>query len=188
MRRCSVKMLRSRSLLFAAAFVLIFSVGCTSASASSKPIVLFGNGIETVHFGQTEKTAISNLEKVLGKPTTSVRKTNICNVDAFLDWPTMTAYFFHRLFVGYSTSRPNRGFPKSANIMMAKGLRIGDTLAEARRTYGRDFRTSLAQGGSWFARTPSGMIDGFLTDEANRPDARIGTIEAGSVGCPALSP
>ncbi len=141
-----------------------------------------------MHFGQTEKTAISNLEKVLGKATPSVRKTNICNVDAFLDWPTITAYFFHQHFVGYGTSRPKRGFPKSANVMTAKGLRIGDTLPEARRIYGRAFRTSLAQGGSWFAKTPSGRLDGFLTDEANRADARIGTIEAGAVGCPALSP
>src|SRR5580658_5627618 len=77
-----------------------------------------------------------------------------------------------------------------ANMVTPAGLKIGDTLAQARRIYGADFRISLAQGGSWFVATSTGTLDGLLTDEVNESHAtpRIADIDAGSVGCPATSP
>ncbi len=46
---------------------------------------------------------------------------------------------------------------------------------------------SSAQGGSWLVRTRLGQIDGFLSD-VTKPNSRVLTIEAGHVGCPALTP
>jgi hypothetical protein len=61
------------------------------------------------------------------------------------------------------------------------GLRVGDTVARARRLYGPAFKTSAAQGGSWSA----GGLIGYLS----APNAgRIVSIDAGNVGCPALTP
>ncbi len=157
-------------------------------------ITLLGNGIGTARFGQPEATAIPNLDKALGSPkaTRPTQYYGNCSVDAFLEWPKITAYFFHNRFVGYSTGpvsgkRQPRSIP---DVATAAGLRVGDTLTTARQIYGHALRASLAQGGSWFARTPSGTLDGYLTNEANRtkPPPRIGTIEAGAVGCPAASP
>ena len=71
-----------------------------------------------------------------------------------------------------------------------KRLRVGDTVAIAERLYGSELRHSGEQGGAWFAKTPSGKVDGFLTGEPYRPApvARIAKIDGGSVGCPAMSP
>jgi hypothetical protein len=104
----------------------------------------------------------------------------------------MTAYFDHQRFVGFTTgslgARP--GYREMPNMVTPAGLKIGDTLAQARRIYGADFRTSLAQGGSWFVATSTGTLDGLLTDEVNESHATpgIADIDAGSVGCPATSP
>jgi hypothetical protein len=104
----------------------------------------------------------------------------------------MTAYFDHQRFVGYATGSLNglpgyRGIP---NASTSSGLKIGDTLAQAQRIYDGSLRTSQAQGGSWFAATSTGTLDGLLTNEVDgpRPTPRIADIDAGSVGCPAMSP
>ena len=113
-----------------------------------------------------------------------------CTIDAIEQWPSMTVYFFHRRFVGYSTLSPTGMLVAEPNVATAKGLRIDDSLAQARLIYGDELRTSLAQGGSWFAKTPQGTLDGYLTAEVNQksPAPRILSIEAGAVGCPAASP
>jgi hypothetical protein len=118
--------------------------------------------------------------------------SNNCTIDSYLQWSTMTAYFDHQRFVGYGTGSlvGGPGYRDIPNVTTAAGLRIGDTLAQARHIYGNAFRTSLAQGGSWFATTPSGTLSGNLTNEANEltPEPRIADLTAGSVGCPAMSP
>ena len=65
------------------------------------------------------------------------------------------------------------------------------TLARGQQVYGGAFHLSTAQGGSWSTRTAAGCIDGYAF---GNPDARparfvpVETIDAGNVGCPALSP
>jgi hypothetical protein len=155
--------------------------------------VVRGNGIGSAYFGQPESVAIPGLEHVLGslsdvEPTAS----NECVIDSFLQWPTMTAYFDHQKFVGYSTGslEGGPGYSDIPDAITKVGLRIGDTLAQTQALYGGDLRTSLAQGGSWFATTPTGTLAGLLTNEVNQrsPAPRIADITAGSVGCPAASP
>jgi hypothetical protein len=168
--------------------------GATGASAPALGhFVARGNGIGTAYFGQPESAAISSLEQVLGSLADAApTPANECTIDAFLRWPTMTAYFDRQLFVGYSTGSLDGGpgYRDIPNATTAAGLRIGDTLGRARRLYRRDLRTSVAQGGSWFATTPTGTLAGILTNEVDErtPAPRIADITAGSVGCPAASP
>jgi hypothetical protein len=166
--------------------------GATTLPGSG-PILLGGDGIGSAVFGQTESMAIANLEKVLGAPlSTEPTLSNNCTIDAYLRWSTMTFYFDHQRFVGYATGSliGGPGYRDIPNVITAGGLRIGDTLAQAQRIYGAALRTSPAQGGSWFAATPTGTLAGLFTTEVNEttPTPRIADITAGSVGCPAVSP
>jgi len=169
----------------------------SGASAASAPavghVVVRANGIGTAYFGQAESAAIRRLEAVLGPPLgPAPTPSNNCTIDSYLRWPTMTAYFDRQRFVGYGTGSllGGPGYRDIPNFTTATGLRIGDTLAQARRLYGSSLRTSLAQGGSWFAATPTGTLAGILTNEViqRTPAPRIADITAGSVGCPAVSP
>lgn len=155
--------------------------------------VLGGNGIGTAAFGQTESVAIANLEEVLGPPRTAAPAPSYnCTIDSYLRWPAMTAYFDHQRFVGYATGSliGGPGYRSIPNVTTAAGLRIANTLAEARRIYGTALTTSLAQGGAWFASTPTGTLAGNLTSEFNEsaPQPRIADVTTGSVGCPASAP
>jgi hypothetical protein len=150
-----------------------------------------GNGIGPARFGQPENVAITNLESVLGAPLdrAPVPSPN-CTVDAYLQWSTVTAYFDHKRFVGYGTGSllggvGHRDIPHATT---AAGLRIGEALSQAKIDYGNSLTTSDAQGGAWFAATPSGRLAGLLTQEVDQPGALIADITAGSVGCPAASP
>jgi hypothetical protein len=157
-----------------------------------------GNGIGAATFGQPEAVAIAELDKVLGSPTTRRPASDAgnCTVDAYLTWPTMTAYFFRGRFVGYiSASLP--GFQVSGaphvmpNASTAAGLRIGDDVAQARRIYGSAFVVLFSQGGSWRVSTSTGRLDGYLTAVPGRstpPVPKVADVSAGSVGCPAASP
>lgn len=155
------------------------------------PVILSGDGIGNAVFNQSETLAISNLEKVLGLPDTAApQPTNNCTVDSYLRFPGLTADFDKNVFVGYSTGSLLGINHQILNSKTTKGLRIGDTLAQAQQIYGSSLRTSYAQGGSWFASTSSGTLAGLTTNEINQsnPPPIIADITAGSVGCPAVSP
>jgi hypothetical protein len=113
-----------------------------------------------------------------------------CTIDSAMEWPTLTAYFFQNRFVGYGTSSL-KGYFLDANASTVAGLRIGDSLAEARDIYGDTFKTTTAQGGSWSVATSTGTLAGNFTAEVDQTPSlrpRIADITAGSVGCPAASP
>lgn len=155
------------------------------------PVLLQGNGIGNVHFGDSETSAIAALDTVLGSaPTRSTANTGNCTVDAAEQWANVTAYFDAQQFVGYSTSAIDGEVLPDGNLVTAQGLRVGDTLTQGQQFYGSAFTTSFAQGGSWTASTPSGEIEGYLSAEPNQtpPPPTILSIEAGSVGCPAETP
>jgi hypothetical protein len=157
-----------------------------------------GNGIGSATFGRPEAVAIAELDKILGPPTTPrpTGDAGNCTVDAYLTWPTMTAYFFRGRFVGYDSASllaaRGSGAPNVIpSASTAAGLRIGDDVAQARRIYGRAFVVLFAQGGSWRVATSTGTLDGYLTavpDQPTPPVPKVADISAGSVGCPAASP
>lgn len=157
----------------------------------SGPVILRGNGIGNAVFGQPESAAIANLEKVLGPPTTAEPTiSNNCTVDAFLQFPGIATYFDHKKFVGYATGSANGENSEILNVISTKGLKIGDTLAQAQQLYGPALTTSIAQGGSWFVKTSTGNLSGYLSAEANQSSTipRIVDITSGSIGCAAATP
>jgi hypothetical protein len=176
--------------------VLVAAVAARALGAAMTPreraIVLLGDGIgQTARFGQSEAAAVATLDRMFGSPTTAEPvTTNDCNVDADLQLPGMVAYFDHGRFVGYSTVARAGEARGGRDLATSRGLDVGDILAVARRLYGRALRTSLAQGGSWFAATPHGRLEGFLDAEVAQvtPPPRILSIGAGALGCPAMSP
>ena len=135
-----------------------------------------GNGIGSATFGQPEAVAIAELDKVLGSPATPrpAGDAGNCTVDAYLTWPTMTAYFFHGRFAGYNSASllaaRDSGAPDVIpSASTAAGLRIGDNIAQARRIYGSAFVVLFSQGGSWRVTTSTGTLDGYLTAVPDRP-------------------
>lgn len=155
-----------------------------------------GDGIGAAQFSQAESVAIAELKEVLGSPTTSRPSTDAgnCTVDAYLDWPTMAAYFLRGRFVGYDSGNLRSGWTGPhvvPNASTAAGLRVGDTLAQAQSLYGKSLVVLFSQGGSWRVTTSTGLLRGYLTAVPYHPTPpvpRIADISAGSVGCPAESP
>jgi hypothetical protein len=151
--------------------------------------VLNGNGIGQARFGERPRSVVHQVHAVLGENPTRRRFNegrNVCGIDGEIDWPGLAAYFHHHRFVGYSYGPKITGGGVS-ELATARNLRVGETVKEARRLYGSAFKVSAAQGGSFSVRTPHGLIDGFLSDVTN-PKGKVLTIEAGNVGCPALTP
>jgi hypothetical protein len=101
-------------------------------------------------------------------------------------WHGFSAFFNHGRLVGLSLGPALTPSGRTPN-----GLEIGDSLGRAQALDGRSLRASTAQGGTWFVKTSTGRIDGFLipnTGRTPKPSAQILTIDVGVVGCPAMSP
>jgi hypothetical protein len=162
------------------------------APLSGSAVLLLGNGIGSVHFDDTQSSAIAALSDVLGNgPTKSMNdEQGSCQVDFAAQWANISAYFYKGIFEGYSTSSINGEPLPDGNLVTAQGLRVGDTLAQAQQLYGSELTTSFAQGGSWTAITSSGKLEGFLSEEPDQTASSptILSIEAGTVGCPAMTP
>jgi hypothetical protein len=154
-------------------------------------VLLLGNGIGNVHFGDTQTSATAALSDELGSaPTKSINEQGNCTIDHAEQWGNIVAYFDKGVFIGYSTLSANGEPLPDGNLVTAEGLRVGDTLASAQQLYGSELTTSFAQGGSWVAVTPQGGLEGFLSEEPDQssPAPTILSIEAGAVGCPAMTP
>ncbi len=168
-----------------------YHVKTVQSSLVKGPVILKANGLGNADFGQAQAIAVSNLENILGPPAkTTPTPSNNCTIDGYIRFRGITAFFDHARFAGYSTGSL---LVKNANILNSrttKGLKVGDTLKQAHKIYGSDFRTSYAKGGSWFAFTTHGTFTGLLTQEVNssNPPATIALISAGVVGCPDSTP
>jgi hypothetical protein len=139
----------------------------------SSPDLLDGRGIAGARLGtrlNPTLVAVSNLLGVFGDRIPG-RGCGVDRGEHMLDH--IDLFFGHGRFVGYEYS----GY----FLTTAAGLRVGDTISRARQLYGAAFKTSPAQGGSWSAAG----LRGYLTAPQN---GRIVTVDAGNVGCPALSP
>jgi hypothetical protein len=135
--------------------------------------VLGDRGIGPARLGMREGptlVAVGNLLGVFGDRTPG-RGCGVDTGEQLLDHNVL--FFGHGHFVGYEYS--------GHFLATTARLRVGDTIARARQLYGVAFKTSAAQGGSWSARG----LRGYLTAPRN---GRIATIDAGNVGCAALSP
>jgi hypothetical protein len=137
-------------------------------------------GFAGVAFGTPQKAAQGALVKLLGDPT-KVADSGLpasCGVSASAEWKGLSAFYFKGEFAGYEY--------RGADVEAPSGLNVGMSVAAAKQAAGRDFSTSFAQGGSWELETSAGKVFGYL--DAVPPKGRIATIDAGSVGCPSMTP
>jgi hypothetical protein len=177
---------------------LLGMVGSSSAAIAAavispgRPVALSGDSVGPVRFGEPQQKAAGALKKLIGATEGGVRdaKGN-CTIDAALYWANFSVYFFKGMFVGYQTGNNLTGKPEPTfNGGTPQGLRVGDTLAEARKLYPGRVTTSGENGGVYAVKTTTGTIRGYLSLEVLNPPTKIHlvTISAGAVGCPATSP
>lgn len=139
-----------------------------AATATTRPLanatvrrLLEGNGIGSVTFGQPRSAVRAELERLLGPAHETI--PGICGFGASTDWiglnlnspeanlsAELNLSFKGSRFVGYaylsSTGGPAR---QRHRLLLAtrRGLTLGDTVARARKLYGRAFNeTRLQQG------------------------------------------
>jgi hypothetical protein len=175
------------------------------------PLVLGADSLGPVRFGASPARLEHLLYPRFHRSQSGYQATlDQCGVDHMLTWPIiidpangqfvrgeeLTVLFYRMRFVGYQYGGNESPYPGDARLqiraMTAAGLVIGDTLATGRRLYGRAFRISTAQGGTWHAGTPRGRLRGYAYGKPKHsdvsPSSRVASIDAGDVGCPALSP
>jgi hypothetical protein len=181
--------------LLALVAALFISVGVASATATPKnTIILSGDAVGAVRFGEAQSAAAAALVKLIGRSEGGVQNTNQgdCAISASLYWANFAVFFYRGKFDGYQTGNDLTDKPEPTfNGVTPQGLRVGDTLAQAQKLYGSAISTSGVQGGVYAAATKTGTIRGYLSDEPNHtaaPKVKLLTISAGSVGCPAMSP
>jgi hypothetical protein len=163
--------------------------------------ILAGNGIATAHFGQSFAEVKRELETGLGRPSQTRRGRGECGLDGSdLVWrrlgstyAELVLYFRRSRFAGYSYSAGSGGQGTPLRELSTRqGLKLGDTMARGRGLYGQSFHTSNAQGGSWSVKVPGGKLIGYALPPAGQPvvsrRSRVASIEAGNVGCPAMTP
>jgi hypothetical protein len=179
----------------------------TTPPAASSPIpashkvryVLAGNGLGAGIFGQSREDVIAALTPLLGRARSGYKRVPPeCGVDHTITWPTLTAYFRNDRFVGYQYGEPGttaapRAPSRGTVLATTRGLTIGDKLARGRRLYGAALKISAAQGGSFTITTSSGRLSGYAwvgpkAHSVLSPTNLVATVDAGDVGCPAVSP
>lgn len=211
MRRCP-----RWSLVACAALLVALAVAIPVASSQSRPIaaevsstqirirdVLRGNGIGSVRFGASPHVVRTEIDSLLGQSGIGHQSAGDCGIDHTIQWwdqptangePELTVYFSHSAFAGYQFGDLSRPRHQSGGWALAtgRGLRLGEKLARGRKLYGHAFKLSSAQGGTWHLRTLRGRLDGYAWGTPSYGDVSwhslVETIDAGEVGCPALSP
>ncbi|MGA8338297.1 MAG: hypothetical protein WB761_26430 [Solirubrobacteraceae bacterium] len=149
--------------------------------------------------------------RLLGPSSSSYMRVEAeCGVDHAMTWvngpaygkhypldPELTVWFSHSRFVGYQygeqgTKLAPRAPSLGTVLATTRRLTVGDKLSRGRQLYGAAFRTSTAQGGVFLIGAPAGRIDGYAWGSPRYGDVSlqslVATIDAGNVGCPALSP
>ena len=188
------------------AFVLLALTGCggsspvaaTSAAATApqpqpqRDVLLSGDSVGSVRFGEPQQQAVSALTMLIGATEGGVQSARgNCTIDAALYWANFSVYFLGGRFVGYQTGNNLTGKPEPAfGGKTPQGLRVGDSLAQARVLYPGHVAMRGENGGVYAITTATGTIRGYLSLEiSNPPDKiKVASISAGSVGCPAASP
>jgi hypothetical protein len=182
------------SLLALVAVPVVTGSVASSATFPKSTIILSGDAVGSVRFGETQSVAAASLVKLIGNADGGVRKVNQgdCTISADLYWSNFTAFFYRGKFDGYQTGGyATKKSEPTFNGVTSQGLRVGFTLAKAKRLYGSAVSTSGVQGGVYAAITKTGTIRGYLSTEPNQTSStkvKLLSISAGSVGCPAMSP
>jgi hypothetical protein len=202
MHRPRVALLVLAALVSALCGWLASSLVATPRITPLNTVVLSGYGVGSIRFGLPEREAVSALESLLGTPNTRHSSFGNCGINSD-QWTNFAASFQRGDFVGYAATVDNfNGLTDPFNGETVKGLRIGDSVERAMRLYSSDFTESPAHNGTFTIGPTAGEEGGFAAVgelggnlsgyafglPATHLTARIGTIEAGHVGCPDFSP
>jgi hypothetical protein len=169
---------------------------------------LRGDGIGGLRFGASPTAVRTAMDSLLGQQGGAYRPGGSCGLDHWIKWadqwtpsgePALTVYFRRSAFAGYQVGDavgPSVLRPQHAGWSLAttRGLRVGGSLIRGRWLYGHRFTLSFAQGGSWELRTDAGRFVGYAwgTPPPSHADVSwqsyVATIDAGDVGCAAVTP
>ena len=164
------------------------SVASRRHRAGTVQNVLRARRIGRAGFGMRPAGVIRQLDRLLRhQPTERLHVVHACGVDHAIGWPGLVVFIRGDRFVGYSY-RPAYGSRRIPILATARGLRVGDTLDTGKVLYGRDFHASRHHGGSWWASTREGRLEGLASGWPEGPLGSVATIAAGDVGCPAVTP
>jgi hypothetical protein len=172
--------------------VIGLGVGAPAALGASRSSArtLRPDGIETVRFGVTKRTAVTELRHLLGVPSARGVNTGCGPRYTEVEWGDLVAEFRLRKFSGLrylkaswpltTTGSPREARPKTVfpKLATAKGISLGSTLAQLRRAY-RPLR--LVGTDKW--RSPNGLT--FVVDakrDPEPPSTRIVEIKVGTCG------
>lgn len=159
------------------------SLAMPAAGSAHVKYVLRAGQIGRVDFGQPRRMVVRRLDVLMGRgPNARYHVVHGCGVDRVVGWPSLAAFFSRGVFVGYSYRAAN-GAGRIPTLATPKGLRVGDTLGKARRLYGFSFHASHRHGGSWWVRTPQGLLGGVASGLPGGPRRSVATIAAGHMGC-----
>lgn len=176
------------------------AVGSQSAGRSplGDPIQLLGDGLGSIRFGTNEAHAVSQLNAFFGikrgvlwaeKGVLHEMSGDDCHLDAVWAVPELSVYFSGQHFVGYTTrylrlvaTQIQAGI--HAEFQGDGGLRLTDTVRQARLLYGGAFKVYGARGGSWSVATRSGTLTGSLLSPPALTGLsdQIDRISAGNIG------
>lgn len=168
--------------------------------------VLRADGIAGARFAASPAALRRTVDALVRERGGGYSRGGSCGLDHEIIWrdgrtasgqPELIAYFRRSAFAGYQfgdprLSGPPRQPPGGWTLATTRALRLGDTLARGRRLYGGAFAISTAQGGSWSVQVAGGRIDGYAWGRPKHgdvsPQSVVATLDAGDVGCAAVSP
>jgi hypothetical protein len=166
--------------------------------------VLGTSAIAGLKFGASHATARTVIDALLHQPGGVTQKSGSCRVESQITWqdqwtasgePSLTLYFSRAGLVGYQAGAPQepRRPPGGWMLATSRGLHVGSTLGSGRQLYGSAIALSASQGGVWLIRSPAAKLDGYASASTpGRSDVNwrslVATIDAGDVGCPAVTP
>jgi hypothetical protein len=159
-------------------------------TTASSPVRLSGDAVGGVRLGTSQGRAIDELATMFGRlKTTKLKAIGWCGLTAQSTGHDVLFNFEQRKFVGYELGNASGKTAGQPNVVTVAGLRLGDTIAQAEKVYGRQFMTSAAQGGSWKVETSTGEMVGLLVNPPMTGSSdQIEMIGAGDFGCAAMGP
>jgi len=170
-----------------ACLLVLAAAAPTAAAASSTaetPIVLRGHGLGVVRFGSSARSVTKAVSARLGAPT---GHPDAGCVGGYTEvaWHDLIVQFRHGRFSGYRYWVDGSGSPSPSasaiapRLQTAKGITLGSTFAELKRTY------RLTQTGTDFWKAPNDVVFGLNSGTyPSPPSSSIYEIKS-SGACPA---
>ncbi len=170
----------------AACFLVLAAAAPAAAAASSTAIVLRGDGLGVAHFGSSARSVTKAVSARLGAAT---GHPDAGCVGGYTEvaWHDLIVQFRRGRFSGYRYWVNGSGSPSPSpsastiapRLQTAKGITLGSTFAELKRTY------RLTQTGTDFWKAPNDVVFGLDSGTyPSPPSSSIYEIKS-SGACPA---